>query len=129
MKYLKLFEGTFDVSDYYTDLSNDEWIEFNHMDMTSENINIISSLCNRKLRDVKVWDRSILTYTHIVSDKVSDDIIYHETINIYQYKEEDWFIIKYAINDWDNQINTVDLVKCDGIDGIKRFFKDRGLLK
>ena len=141
MKYLKLFEDIFSTNDYYSEISADEWTSFLPSSMTDDHINKIKKMCNKKLvvremrpphDDIASNPNSLcnyLAYHKKYVDKVTTQVLFRESIDLYEYKDEEWFIIKYVIYDWDKQIDKMNIVKCDGIDGLLRFFKDKKLLK
>jgi hypothetical protein len=141
MKYLKLFEGFF-TDDYYVPAPIGEWSQFKPSVISKDNVNKIISKCNRNLR--LKHDRyggislhpSGTEYTYLEYDKkiYGDDsdesvkeILFRETISIYEYLDE-YFYVRYYLHDWDNKF-IHEYIKCDQLEGLFKYLEDRGLLK
>jgi len=127
MKHIRLFEGfRFNTEDYYTNIDSATYDELlsDTINMTNKDIEIIT-------KDIKYeWDEDICGYlgripgVKDIRSKVL--VIFPESGSMTINKlDDDWFIVRISsIRDINFQ-----KYKCDQIEGLLKFLKDKDYLK
>jgi hypothetical protein len=124
MKHIRLFEGfRFNTEDYYTNIDSATYDELlsDTINMTNKDIEIIT-------KDLKYeWDEDIVGRIPGVKDIRSKVlVIFPESGSLTINKlDDDWFIVRgSSIRDVNFQ-----KYKCDQIEGLLKFLKDKDYLK
>jgi hypothetical protein len=124
MKHIRLFEGfRFNTEDYYTNIDSATYDELlsDTINMTNKDIEIIT-------KDLKYeWDEDIVGRIPGVKDIRSKVlVIFPESGSMTINKlDDDWFIVRIS------SIRDVNFqkYKCDQIEGLLKFLKDKDYLK
>jgi hypothetical protein len=124
MKHIRLFEGfRFNTEDYYTNIDSATYDELlsDTINMTNKDIEIIT-------KDLKYeWDEDIVGRIPGVKDIRSKVlVIFPESGSMTINKlDDDWFIVRIT------SIKNVNFqkYKCDQIEGLLKFLKDKDYLK
>ena len=131
MKHIKYIREAFNQSDYYINITEEEYDELMYPDeeiystnkdvFTSREVDFINKLSSDKdYLWVSFWERADGVSTDSFDESVLVGLTYRGD-NIYITKIEDgYFIVNFGKN-----IN--QLYKCDQFDGLVRFLKDKGL--